>query len=117
MLVDNTTSSVSGGNTKNHGLYNGGSSLVTVRGSTLNGSGNATNSCGLYNTSGTAVVAHSSLSAVGGATNYGLDNPNGATAKVGASQLTGSTFASNGVSLCPASYNGTTFQLLNASCQ
>lgn len=39
------------------------------------------------------------------------------TIKVGLSKLTGSTAASSGVTLCPNSFNGNTYQPLNASCQ
>jgi hypothetical protein len=101
------------GNTNSYGLYNSG--RVTVQNSTLSATGGAASNYGLMNGGDTAIVQNSTLTATGGTSSYGLNDIAG-EAQVGASQLSGTTAASFGLTHCPASYNGLTFVLLTAAC-
>ncbi len=111
VIVQNSNLSATGGTTS-YGLSSNGK--VTVQNSILTATAGITDNYGLSN-GDTATVQNSTLTATGGTTSYGLKDVAG-QAQVGASQLSGSTAASFGLTKCPASYNGLTFVLLNASC-
>ncbi len=90
----------------------------TVSNSTLTALGGA-QSYGIYNpTRGTVTVTNSTITALGGPVSIGVETIGiFATSRIANSQLRGTTAASFGVTLCPASINGFTFKPLNADCK
>ncbi|HEX2909374.1 MAG TPA: hypothetical protein VH186_01105 [Chloroflexia bacterium] len=113
VTVQESTISASGGS-NSFSIYTGSKTTTTVQNSTVTTSGAANVSDAIVNY-GTVTVLNSAVTTSGGATSYGLVNAG--TARVGASQLSGSSAASVNLTLCPASFNGATFQPLNANCQ
>ncbi|HEX2913440.1 MAG TPA: hypothetical protein VH186_21735 [Chloroflexia bacterium] len=120
LFIQDSTITTNGSTTSN-GIEND-DGTVTVQNSNLTASGVSNSSYGLvvYGTNNTSSVTiqNSTVSASGGTPTYAVYNLAGpGLVRAGASQLSGSTGASSGLTLCPSSYNGTTFQPLNSGCQ
>lgn len=119
--VQNSTLNVSAGNGNSilsAAIYNT-ESTTTVYNSVLKSANSGTGSSGSFgvwnSTNGVITIRNSYLKSSAGQSSYGLLNAGG-TAKVAASQLSGSSGNINGSGIiCVASYNGN-FSPLNTSC-